>query len=172
MKETVKSKEFKILIYFIIIAIVVVMLDRVYSDYYTKMNNYEWKGADVDGDGVVGDVEGYGYLFGGFAKDIVGEISSGLKTGITLLPLTIKIYAIPTYVVFQMIAIIIKKKKKVLSNVALALSLASSIFALFLSVFGNVVLIKGIIIFDMIGAIILISYNNEKEEKIDLYTLD
>lgn len=166
-----KRKEIKILIYFIIIAIIFVVINSIYLDYFTQINNYEWKGADVDGDGVVGDVEGYSYLFSGFAKDIAGEIGSGLKVGTILLPLTIKIYAIPIYVVFQIIAIVIKKK--ILSNIALALNLASSILALFLSVFGNVILIKLIVIFDMIGTIILVFYNNKgKTEKVDLYNIE
>ena len=174
IKQILKSKEFKILVYFILILIVVIALSRVYLNYLTKINKYNWQGADVDGDGAVGDVEGYAYLFGGFAKDIGGELSSSWKTGITLLPLDIKTFIVPICIVLQIIAVAIKNHKKILSNIALSMNLASSVLAIFVSIFGSIWLIKGIVIFDMLISIILLIYNNKSKNqtKIDLYDLN
>ena len=171
LKQVLKSKEFKILVFFILVLIVVITLNRAYFDYLTKINKYNWQGADVDGDGTVGDVEGYGYLFGGFAKDIGGELSSSWKTGITLLPLAIKTFIVPICIILQIIAVALKNHKKVLSNIAVSINLASSILAIFASLLGNVWIIKGIVIFDMLISIILLIYNNKSKNqtKIDLY---
>lgn len=120
----------------------------------------------------MGDVEGYAYLFNGFAKDIWSELSSGFKVGTILLPLTIKIYVIPVYVIFQIIAIAIKKNKKVLSNIALAINLISSLFALILGVFGSIILIETVIVLDIVGTIVLLIYTNKDKKKIDLYNIE
>lgn len=171
IKEIIQSKEFKVLVYFILILIIVIVLSRVYLEYLTQNNKYNLQGADVDGDGIVGDVEGYGYLFGGFAKDLGGELSNSWKIGITLLPLDIKTFIIPICIILQIIAVTIKKHKKVLSNIAVSVNLASSILAIFASLLGNVWIIKGIVFFDMLISIILLIYNNKSKNqaKIDLY---
>lgn len=166
------SKEIKILIYFIIIAVILIIVNSICLDYFTKLYKYNQKGADVDGNGIVGDVEGYAYLFNGFAKDISSELSSGFKVGTILLPLTIKIYVIPVYVIFQIIAIAIKKNKKVLSNIALAINLISSLFALILGVFGSIILIETVIVLDIVGTIVLLIYTNKDKKKIDLYNIE
>lgn len=164
-----KRKDIKILVYFIIIAIILVIINSICLEYFTKQYEYNWKGADTDGDGIVGDVEGYSYLFNGFTKDISGELSSGFKVGTILLPLTIKIYVIPVYVVFQIIAIAIKKKKKVLSNIALAINLISSLFTFILGLFGSIILIESVIVLDIVGTIVLLIYTNNDKKKINLY---
>lgn len=172
IKKIMSSKEIKILIYFIIIAVILIIVNSICSDYFTKLYKYNWKGADADGDGIVGNVEGYAYLFNGFAKDISSELSSGFKVGIILLPLTIKIYVIPVYVIFQIIAIAIKKNKKVLSNIALAINLISSLFALILGLFGSIILIEVVIALDIVGTIVLLIYTNNDKKKIDLYNIE
>lgn len=172
IKKIIKSKEIKILVYFIIIAIILIIINSICSDYFIKMYRYDWKGADTDGDGIVGDVEGYAYLFGVFAKDISGELARGFKVGTILLPLTIKIYAIPLYVVFQLIAIVVKKNKKILSNIALAINLLSSLFALILGLSGSIILIEVVIALDIVGTIVLLIYTNKDKKKIDLYNID
>lgn len=163
-----------ILVYFILILIVVIALNRAYLNYLTKINKYNWQGADVDGDGIVGDVEGYAYLFGGLAKDIGGELSSSLKTGITLLPLDIKVYFVPICIILQIVALAVKENKKVLSNVAISINLSSGVLAAFISILGSVWIIKCVVIFDMFISIILLIYNNKKKNKtkLDLYDLN
>lgn len=172
VKKIMESKEIKILVYFIIIAIILIIINSICSDYFIKLYKYNWQGADTDGDGIVGDVEGYSYLFNGFAKDISGELSSGFKVGTRLLPLTIKIYVIPVYVIFQIIAIAIKKKKKVLTNIALAINLISSLLALILGLFGSIMLIEIVIALDIVGTIVLLIYTNNDKKKIDLYNIE
>lgn len=172
IKKIMSSKEIKILIYFISIAVILVVINSICSDYFTKLYKYDWKGADTDSDGIVGDVEGYAYLFNGFAKDFFGELSAGFKVGTILLPLTIKLYAIPLCIILPLIAMAVKKKKKVLTNIALAFNLISSLFAFILGLFGSMILIESVIVIDIIGTIILLIYTNKDKKKIDLYNIE
>lgn len=174
IKEVIRSKEFKILIYFILILIIVIVIGRIYNDYLTGINRYNWLGADVDGDGDIGDVEGYAYLFTGFAKDIGGEIASVVKTGIELLPLDIKELTVPICLIFQAIAVIVKKAKKILTNIAISINLLCSILAMATSMLGNSWIIKGIVVFDMLISIVLLIWNNrnKNQTKLDLYNMN
>lgn len=180
--KILKSKELKILIYFIVAAIAFVVIDNYYIESYRYEGKYEWEGPDINGDGEVGDVEGYGYLFGGFLKDIgglfidiVGEIASLIRAVILLMPVMMKLICI----LIQIISIIVKEDKKVLNYVTIIMNLVTSVIVIivsvFISVFSDITLVQGMLAFDIIISSGLVYYNGKgtrKTEKIDLYTLD
>ena len=100
-----KSKELKILIYFIVMFIAFEGTFYSVKNIFDKENDYSFKGPDIDGDGTIGDIEGYGYLFGGFWKDIGGFINYEIKYTILMLPINIKQLFLFICIVIQVVAI-------------------------------------------------------------------
>lgn len=105
MMSILKSKELKILIYFIVIIIAFWEVSYSVENIWNKENDYSFKGPDIDGDGSIGDVEGYGYLFGGIWIDIGGAIASGIQHTMLIMPIIIKLHFLFICIVIQVVAI-------------------------------------------------------------------
>jgi hypothetical protein len=180
IKKITKSKEFKILIYFIFIMIVIIaFIIALYK--MPELHKDGWIiGPDIDGDGVTSFADVFGYIFfGGLIGDIVINLMDVAK-------IVIKILNIPICIILQIIAVAVKKHKKVFNNITVIINLASSVLALVISIvyacliqfFGKSIGILDIIIsvilyIDIIISIILLIYNNKrKKEKLDLYNIE
>lgn len=180
-KEIIQSKEFKVLIYYIIIAIL--LLAIIFFLNMPSAGNIPE--ADSDGNGEVGDVEGYAYLFGTLPAYAMENVAYVFISMICVMPIIIKIPFSIIIEIIQIFAIISKKNKRKLNYVASIMNLVISIIAflvgfigIFISVYSNALIsltmiIQGILTIDIIASILIISSNRKKiEQKLDLYNIE
>lgn len=180
-KGLLKSKEFKILIYYICIAILLLAIIM----FWNMPSAGTLPRADSDGNGEVGDVEGYAYLFGTLPAYVAESTAFGFVSMICMMPIIIKVPFSILIELIQIFAIFSKKRKRKLNYVTSIMNLVISIIALlvgfigiFITVYLNVLIsvttiIQGILAFDIIASILIIYNNRKKEEtKLDLYNIE
>lgn len=120
-------------------------------------------------------------------NSIMGDIADIFVNGIFFIPILIKVFVIVIVIIIQITATFSKKNKRKLNYVASIMNLVTSIIVFIIGLnlfFGSIslnsvslisssMIIQGMLTFDIIASILIISSNRkEKEQKLDLYNIE
>lgn len=175
LKESIEMKrEGKILLYFIVVVLLYI-LGLIYITASSHDFNFSEIGtADVDGDGIVGDVEGYSFFLKELPKAIFVNFVDGFFYFIFFMVFCVHMIFKLICIILQIISVTVKKPKakKILTWISVIMNfIVNSLFlvAYFSFGFTGIGIVSSI---DIVGLAYIIIMNRNKNKKIDLYDLE